>query len=470
MESQPEASAILDDQRRDNLGSSFSLVRTLVSQMQSQNGNGFTASLVITIHTFKKILGIISRLDSENTNIWMINNKIVISSDQTNTSTQNAYFAYVFYLGHTQYVSLINCTVSFFQISTRTKPLFQLMEFLSKFVDNKMASVGMEIKFGEVEGEITFKCPRFIQTIGCVINKDEKLQLLENLDANYIVKIGMNFFDMINKYSGTLYFNLNMMDYSMISHELNVNEYFTLLESNENCVRKENLFSYLNNINQRSNEGDMLHLLIGTALSRTLLKSMKTTFFKKNSGNLYLNILPKNGRKFDRNNFLQYAYTMNQNLNGTLTESAFYISKYNFVLKLYTEVMWSYEHIEKYVNYIDKKYSIQLNGFQRIKNKKNRSTILTELHQENKDISISKDENILVEENKRKSNHQLNESVIESNRENNVSKLSLNLSKLNSKINSNMNTSKSNQLNQSKHSHLSESNQPLFDGGENLFG
>ena len=38
------------------------------------------------------------------------------------------------------------------------------------------------------------------------------------------------------------------------------------------------------------------------------------------------------------------------------------------------------------------------------------------------------------------------------------------------KINSNMNTSKSNQLNQSKHSHLSESNQPLFDGGENLFG
>ena len=132
--------------------------------------------------------------------------------------------------------------------------------------------------------------------------------------------------------------------------------------------------------------------------------------------------------------------------------------------------MWSYEHIEKYVNYIDKKYSIQLNGFQRIKNKKNRSTILTELHQENKDISISKDENILVEENKRKSNRQLNESVIESNRENNVSKLSLNLSKLNSKINSNMNTSKSNQLKQSKHSHLSESNQPLFDGGENLFG
>ena len=130
--------------------------------------------------------------------------------------------------------------------------------------------------------------------------------------------------------------------------------------------------------------------------------------------------------------------------------------------------MWSYDHIEKYVNYIDKKYSIQLNGFQRIKNKKNRSTILTELHQENKGVSLSKDESLL-EENKRKSNHQLNEGVIESNKENNTSKVSLNLSKLNSKINSNMNTSKSNQVNQSKHSNLCESNQPLFDGGENLF-
>lgn len=383
MISQSQLPSLISNNIDNNLDSSGLLVKSLVQKMESEKiineNRSFSATINVSCQSLLKIVKTISKMDSTNTNIWLINNKIVFSSDQFNPSSLNSYFIFVFYLGYSSLLSLVNKTVNMFQITLCTKDILNATLIANRLAENKNANASLDIIFDKGDGKMTIRSSGITRTMKCEINSNENITILENIECNYILQLSYNFFETISKSYGILFFNKNMMNYSIISQETNVNEYFTLLENNENHTKGDNLFSFLNNIYKRTNESELMKNLVGITLSRLLLKSMKSSQFRK-ANSLYINIIPSNNLKFDKNNFLQYTYTINQNINGTITESTFFVNKYKFIIKKYEEIICSDENLIKYETFISKKYNINFGGNHRAKkmNRMNRSTILTD--------------------------------------------------------------------------------------------
>ena len=100
------------------------------------------------VHLYN-IIKTIAKLDSALTYITFQNNKLILSSEQENTYTSNAYFVYVFYLEHSHLVRIPHNTEAF-QICCSTKRLLMAVELYNKFNPNKnYIKLPMNISLGK---------------------------------------------------------------------------------------------------------------------------------------------------------------------------------------------------------------------------------------------------------------------------------------------------------------------------------
>ena len=159
MISQSQLPSLISNNIDNNLDSSGLLVKSLVQKMESEKiineNRSFSATINVSCQSLLKIVKTISKMDSTNTNIWLINNKIVFSSDQFNPSSLNSYFIFVFYLGYSSLLSLVNKTVNMFQITLCTKDILNATLIANRLAENKNANASIDIIFDKGDGKMT---------------------------------------------------------------------------------------------------------------------------------------------------------------------------------------------------------------------------------------------------------------------------------------------------------------------------
>ena len=309
------------------------------------------------VHLYN-IIKTIAKLDSVLTYITFQNNKLILSSEQENTYTSNAYFVYVFYLEHSHLVRIPHNSEAF-QICCNTKRLLMSVELYNKFNPNKnYIKLPMKISLGKQSGKICISSPKYSIEFSCEINSWESVLLLDKPAKQYMISIGEDFIKKCCS-NGVMYFNLNFINYTISSFDTGHVDYFGKLIDNDSKVQNDIVLEFISKVYKRHNEFEMIPVFIGIPFSKCLLKCFKKPLIP-HLGYLFTTIIEMNGSdsQSNNNNLLQYTYTLRQDAYGNIHEGAFYILNYYLCLKMYNEIIINNEHLVLYENYINSKYNV----------------------------------------------------------------------------------------------------------------